>query len=173
MDIVIERNERGQFNGNGHFVVEDIKAAREVVKMHGGEMWGRSVYFEVDGVEEFLQDPLSAEECRQLKGRKEQEVKGEHREKPAERKEENKAEKKPAESQDDWVTYKFVKTVFPKKSSFKDWLRERKFDVDSDLKQVEKIEGDESNAKVTMRRKVYTALNGTDYEGKKVVFHEM
>ena len=40
-----------------------------------------------------------------------------------------KVEDKPVESPDDWVSYKFCKTVFPKKSSFKDWLREHKLDV--------------------------------------------
>ena len=28
VDIMIDRNGKGQFNGNGHFIVENLKAAR-------------------------------------------------------------------------------------------------------------------------------------------------
>jgi uncharacterized protein (UPF0335 family) len=38
------------------------------------------------------------------------------------------------------------------------------------ISKVEKIEGNENYALVTMKRKVFTKLNGTYYDGKKIEF---
>lgn len=56
------------------------------------------------------------------------------------------------------------------KSSFKEWIDSHKFDHEKDIKRVEKIEGDESYAWVTMKKKVCDKLNDTFYNGKKIVF---
>jgi len=59
---------------------------------------------------------------------------------------------------------------FPKKSSFKEWVVENNFDHLVDVKAVDKIPGDQTHAKVTMKRKIYTKLNNTNYNGTKIVF---
>ena len=38
-------------------------------------------------------------------------------------------------------SYKFLKAAFPKKSSFKEWITEHKFNHETDISKVEKIEG--------------------------------
>lgn len=63
-----------------------------------------------------------------------------------------------------------MRVHFPKKSSFKEWVVENKFDHLADVKEVEKIPGDDTHAKVTMKRKVYKQLNNTHYNGVKIVF---
>lgn len=62
-----------------------------------------------------------------------------------------------------------MKKAFPKKTSFKDWLSSNKFDA-SDYQAVEKIVGREDYAKITMKRKVFHALNGATYNGEKIEF---
>ena len=61
-----------------------------------------------------------------------------------------KVEKKPEvkpkteEKQEDpegFKTYKFLKSSFPKKSSFKEWIAESKFNHEEVIQKVEKIEG--------------------------------
>lgn len=80
------------------------------------------------------------------------------------------SEPKVVHSPEDFFTYKFLKTAFPMKSSFKEWIDSHKFDHEKDIKRVEKIEGDESYAWVTMKKKVCDKLNDTFYNGKKIVF---
>jgi hypothetical protein len=76
---------------------------------------------------------------------------------------------KQEESPEAFVTYTFLKKAFPKKTSFKDWLTANKFDS-SDYQTVEKIAGREDYAKITMKRKVFLALNGATYNGEKIEF---
>ena len=69
--------------------------------------------------------------------------------------------------------YRFCKSMFPKKSSFKDWLKENDFDLEKDMESVDKIEGDTGNAKVVMKRKIYAKLNGGKYLGNTIEFHPL
>jgi hypothetical protein len=70
---------------------------------------------------------------------------------------------------DAFATYTFKKKAFPKKSSFKDWLTEHKY-TEGDYQAVEKIIGNEDFAQITMKNKIYIALNNTAYNGEKIVF---
>lgn len=62
INVIFLENERRQFNGNGYFVVQDLKAGAELIKLEGEKYNGREVHFSVVEVEEFLQDPLENEE---------------------------------------------------------------------------------------------------------------
>ena len=57
-------------------------------------------------------------------------------------KEEVKTQKKVEEDPEEMKTYKFCKSMFPKKVSFKEWLTTNNFDVTKDMQSVAKIEGD-------------------------------
>ena len=63
----MEHNEKRQFNGNGHFIVENVAAAKELVKLNPHKYSGREVTLDVDTVEDFLKDPLTNEERKNLK----------------------------------------------------------------------------------------------------------
>lgn len=58
---------------------------------------------------------------------------------------------------------------FPKKSSLHQWAVDNHFDI-LDVKSIDKIEGDDIHAKVTMKRKIYDKLNNTKYEGALIEF---
>lgn len=60
--------------------------------------------------------------------------------------------------------------MFPKKSSFKEWINENNFSHENDLKGVQKIEGNEEFAIVTMKIKVFNKLNGSFFNGSKINF---
>ena len=55
-------NEKGLFNGNGYFVVEDFTSGEKLLKMEGEKYDGRDVHFNVADAEEFLLDPVQANE---------------------------------------------------------------------------------------------------------------
>ena len=60
--------------------------------------------------------------------------------------------------------------MFPKKSSFKEWIQENNFNHENDLKGVQKIEGNDEFAIVTMKVKVYNKLDCSFFNGSKIKF---
>ena len=48
-------------------------------------------------------------------------------------------------------------------------MKQHKY-TENDIKEVEKIVGNEDFAKITMKNKVYLHLNNTEYNGEKIVF---
>ena len=90
-------------------------------------------------------------------------------EKPAKIEQSPKKEEK-SENGQEFASFKFLKKSFPKKSSFKEWVLENKFDHEEDVKSVEKIEGNQDYALVTMKMKIFNKLNETFYNGTKIVF---
>lgn len=62
LNVIFLENERGQFNGNGYFIVKDIQSGEELVRLEGEKVNNRDVRFSVPDVEEFLQEPLDNEE---------------------------------------------------------------------------------------------------------------
>ena len=69
VDVFTEQNEKGQFNGKGHFIAEDIYAGEALLRMHLHRFEGREIQFDVDEAEDFLQDPLTTREKANLGAR--------------------------------------------------------------------------------------------------------
>ena len=112
--------------------------------------------------------PAQKEEEKKEVAQKSSPKKEEKKEVVAEKKEETKPTVQV--NPDEFRTYRFLKTAFPQKSSFKEWLVDSKFDHQEVIKSVEKIPGNESYALVTMKVKVYNKLNENYYNGVKIVF---
>ena len=55
-------NEKHQFNGNGYFVVDGLKAGQDLVKLEGEKYDHREIHFKVVDVLEFLQEKMEPEE---------------------------------------------------------------------------------------------------------------
>lgn len=62
VNVVFNKNEKGQFNGTGYFVVDCPKSAEELVKLEGEKYGDREIKFDLEDIESFLIDPLRPEE---------------------------------------------------------------------------------------------------------------
>ncbi len=62
LNVIFLENERRQFNGNGYFVVEDMRSGESLIRLEGQQYNGREVSFSLEDVEEFLLDPITNEE---------------------------------------------------------------------------------------------------------------
>lgn len=61
-----------------------------------------------------------------------------------------------------WRWYKFEKDIFPKKTSFRNWMTDNGFNAEEDYRNIEKIENDLEKrfAKVEMKESVFSVVNG-------------
>jgi hypothetical protein len=196
VNLVFFNNERGQFNSKGYFVVENLLAGEQLLRLEGERLSDREINFQLEDVEEFLLSPLQASEqvCdfgakKYLKKEEPAVVKApvfmpppvekkvavkpaKVEEKPLPAKQEEKKQEKKEEKKDDlneFHSYTFLKKAFPKKSSFKEWLTSHGIAAE-DYNAVEKIAGNEDYAKIVMKKKIYQALNNTNFNGEKIVF---
>lgn len=63
--------------------------------------------------------------------------------------------------------------MFPKKSSFKDWLKSFNFIENEHFKNPEKVDPSKKIATVMLRSDVYEKIEGKLYEGEKVHFERL
>jgi hypothetical protein len=66
--------------------------------------------------------------------------------------------------------------MFPKKTSFKDWMVSLKFNENEHFKNPEKVESKDPSkrfATVELRSDVYDKLQGLLYDSKKVTFEKV
>lgn len=60
----MNKDNGGEEEGEGYFVMEDVKNAEGLVKLEGEKIGEREIYFEVEKLNELIVDPITKEECK-------------------------------------------------------------------------------------------------------------